>query len=110
MFLSNKIILTLIFILILSFFHFSVIAKDKKENRAIFKGKVFNISERFITIERTSIVLPQKIKIIDSQGTYISFERIRKGDYVIVTIEKNEAIIQRIGENQKDVNHELIPQ
>ena len=85
-------------------------ADKRKENRAVFQGKVFDISGKFITVERTSIALPKKTKTLDISGATIPFGTIKKGDYVIVTIEKNEATIQKTTRSRTEESEKLIPQ
>jgi len=108
---SKRIVLVSILILI-SFFiiAFMVNAEKKKENRAVFRGKVVDISDKFITVEKTSIALPKKIKAMDISGATIPFGTIKKGDYVIVTIEKNEGTIQKTAGSRTDGNKKLVPQ
>jgi small-conductance mechanosensitive channel len=83
---------------------------EKEERRAVFRGQVIEISAKFITIERTSIALPKKIKTLDGSGASIPTGTIKKGDYVIVTIEKNEATIQRTGRTRTEGNEKLFTQ
>jgi len=85
-------------------------SEEKKEGWAVFQGQVINISNKFITVEKTSIVLPKKAKTLDISGVPISFEKIKKGDYVIVTIEKNEATIQITGKPRESKNQKSIPE
>lgn len=89
---------------------YTVNAEKKKEHRVIFQGKVIDISEKFITVERTSIALPKNIKTLDSSGASIPFRAIKKGDYVIVTVENNEATIKKAASSRIDGNKKLIPQ
>lgn len=105
--------IVLIYIMVLSPFFLgtsTAYAEKMKEDRAVFRGQVTDISSKFITVERTSIALPKKIKTLDISGASIPFETIKKGDYVVVTIEKNEASIQRTGIPRTPENEKLIPQ
>jgi len=105
----RKIVLIYILVLIPLFMVTSTVhAEKRKENRAVFQGQVIEISAKFITVERASIALPKKIKTLDSSGAIIPFGTIKKGDYVIVTVEKNEATIQMTG--RSGTNEKLIPQ
>jgi hypothetical protein len=74
------------------------------------KGKVIEISKTFVTVGNTTIALPKKIKTLDIDGNSMSFEMIRKGDYVSVRLSKNEAIIRKFlppGESRRE---ETVPQ
>lgn len=88
---------------------YTVHAEKKKENRVVFQGKVIDISGKFITVERTAIALPKKIRAMDSSGASIPFGTIKKGDYVIVTIEKNGATIQMTTGSRTDEKDQFIP-
>jgi len=109
---SNKriFLLSIVTLIALLMIAFTVNADKKKENRAVFQGKVVDISDKFISVEKTSIALPKKIRAIDISGATIPFGTIKKGDYVIVTIEKNEATIQKTAGSRRDGNGKLIPQ
>ena len=91
---KDKILISiLLFVFIL--FPMNGMPQEIKENQKIFKGVVVEISEAFITVGRTTIALPKDVKTLDAHGTSVSFETIRKGDFVSVTIDKNLAVIQR---------------
>ncbi|MBM4340304.1 MAG: hypothetical protein FJ110_12245 [Deltaproteobacteria bacterium] len=105
--------MALIYILVLiplSMVTSTVYAEKRKENRAVFRGQVVHISNKFITVERTYIVLPPTTRTLDINGSSIPFGTIKKGDYVIVTIEKNEATIQMTVRSHTDGDEKLIPQ
>ncbi len=104
----RKIVLIYILVLVPLFMATSAVAE--KENRAVFRGQVVDISSKFITVERTSIALPKKIKVMDISGADIPLGTIKKGDYVIVTIEKNEATIRITDRAQTNGNKKTIPQ
>lgn len=85
-------------------------AEKKKEPRAVFEGEVADISGRFITVGRTAIALPKKIRVIDPDGAALPFNAIKKGDYLLVTIEKNESILQKLSGPRKDRKEKPSPQ
>lgn len=109
---SSKRIVLVSFLILISFLMMTsmVNAEKRKENRAVFQGQVIDISSKFITVERTSIALPKKIKTLDISGAAIPFGTIKKGDYVIMTIEKNEATIQKTTRSRTEESEKLIPQ
>jgi hypothetical protein len=111
MFWSKRTACIFIFVLI-SFFItvFTTNAQMKEENRAVFDGQVVDISSRFLTLARTSIALPKKIKVLDSRGTSVPFETIKKGDDVIVTIDPNGATIQKTSGSRTPGKDRSIPQ
>jgi hypothetical protein len=84
-------------------------AEKRKEDRAVFQGRVIDISGKFITVEKTSIALPKKARALDISGANIPLETIKKGDYVIVTIEKNEATIQKTVRSPAGEKEQSIP-
>jgi hypothetical protein len=88
----------------------SVISQSKRPDQKVTKGKVIEISRQFVTVGSTTIALPKKIKTLDIDGNSISFEMIRKGDYVSVRLSKNEAIIKKVLQSGESRSEEIIPQ
>ncbi len=99
-----------IFLMIFLLFPMNAISQSKKPDPQVTKGKVIEISKSFITVGRTTIALPKKIKTLDINGISISFEMIKKGDYVSVRLSKNEAIIKKVLESRESTSEEAIPQ
>jgi len=110
MFSSRFIGLILIFLIIFLLFPMSAISQSKRPDPQVTKGKVIEISRNFITVGRTTIALPPKIKTLDINGNSISFEMIKKGDYVSVRLSKNEAIIKKVLESRESISEEIVPQ
>jgi len=88
----------------------NVISQNKKSDQNVTKGKVIEISKKFVTVGSTTIALPKKIKTLDINGNSISFEMIRKGDYVSVRLSKNEAIIKKVLQSVESKSEEIVPQ
>jgi hypothetical protein len=110
MFSSRSIALILIFLIIFLLFPMSAISQSKRPDPHVTKGKVIEISKNFVTIGRTTIALPPKIITLDINGNSISFEMIKKGDYVSVRLSKNEAIIKKVLESGESISEEIVPQ
>jgi hypothetical protein len=87
----------------------NAISQSKKPDPQVTKGKVTEISKSFITVGRTTIALPQKIKTLDINGNSTSFEMIKKGDYVSVRLSRNEAIIKKVLESGDSMSDEIGP-
>ena len=98
------------FLIIFLFFPMNAISQSKKPDPQVTKGRVIEISKGFITVGRTTIALPKKITTLDINGSSISFEMIKKGDYVSVRLSKNEAIIKKVLESRESTSEEAIPQ
>jgi len=107
---SRAVAFILIFLIIFLFFPMSVISQSKRSDQKITKGKVIEISRKFVTVGSTTIALPQKIKTLDINGNSISFEMIRKGDYVSVRLSKNEAIIKKVLQSGESRSEEIVTQ
>jgi len=107
---SRSVALILILLMISLFFPMSVISQSKRPDQKVTKGKVIEISKTFVTVGSTTIALPKKIKTLDIDGNSISFEMIRKGDYVSVRLSKNEAIIKKVLQSGESRSEEIIPQ
>jgi hypothetical protein len=102
--------LILIFLIIFLFFPMSVISQSKGSDQKVTKGKVIEISRTFITVGSTTIALPKKIKTLDIGGHSISFEMIKKGDYVSVRLSKDEAIIKKVLPSGESRSEGRVPQ
>jgi len=98
------------FLSVFIFFSMEGLSQEKKTYPKVFKGKVVEVSQNLITIGKTTIALPRKIKTLDLIGNTASFETIKKGDYVSITLEKNEALIRRVLESKADETVAVIPQ
>jgi hypothetical protein len=110
MFLQRFAALILIFLIIFLLFPTSAISQSKSSDQKVTKGKVIEISKTFVTVGSTTIALPQKIKTLDINGSSISFEMIKKGDYVSVRLTKNEAIIRKVLQSGESKSEEIVPQ
>ena len=86
------------------------LSQAEKRDKDVTKGRVIQISRRFITVETTTIALPPKIKALDINGNPISLRMIRKGDYVSVRLSRHEAIIKKILQTGETKNEEIVPQ
>jgi hypothetical protein len=100
----------LVFLIIFLFFPMSVISQGNRSDQKVTKGEVIEISKTFVTVGRTTIALPQKVKTLDIDGSPISFEMVRKGDYVSVRLSKNEAIIKKVLQPRESKSEEIVPQ
>jgi hypothetical protein len=87
----------------------NVMPQSKRPDQKVTKGKVIEISKKFVTVGSTTIALPPKIKTLDINGNSISFETIRKGDYVSVSLNKNEAVIKRVLQSGERKSEEIVP-
>jgi hypothetical protein len=110
MFFPRFIGLISIYLIIFLLFPMNAISQGKKPDSQVTKGKVIEISKTFITVGRTTIALPKKIRTLDINGGSISFEMIKKGDYVSVRLSKNEAIIKKVLESGGRASEEIVPQ
>ncbi len=70
-------------------------SQDKKEEPRIFKGKVIDLSSKYITLGRTSIALPKNVIILDTNGSPIRFSEIQKGDVFIATVSQEKVVLQK---------------
>jgi len=109
MFSSRSAALILIFLVIFLLFPTSVISQGKSSDQKATKGKIIEISKKFVTVGSTTIALPPKIKTLDINGNSISFEMIKKGDYVSVRLSKNEAIIKKALQAGESKSEEIVP-
>jgi len=107
---SRAAALILVLLIISLLFPMNVISQNKKSDQNVTKGKVIEISKKFVTVGSTTIALPKKIKTLDINGNSISFEMIRKGDYVSVRLSKNEAIIKKVLQSVESKSEEIVPQ
>jgi len=73
----------------------------EKVHQTVFKGKVIDISKKHIIIDKTHIALPKEIKVLDAKGNSINLGTIKKGDFVIVEIDKDKAVIKVSGVPEK---------
>jgi ribosomal protein S1 len=110
MFLQRSVAFILIFLILFLHFPTSTLSQSKSSDQKITKGKVVEISKKFVTVGSTTIALPQKIKTFDINGNAISFETIKKGDYVSVRLSKNEAIIRKVLPSRESKSEEIVPQ
>lgn len=97
-------------LIILALFSMNGLSQSERSDQNVTKGKVIEISRRFITVETTTIALPPKIKALDINGNPISLRMIRKGDYVSVRLSRHEAIIKKILQSAKTKGEEIVPQ
>ena len=109
MFTSRATPLILIFLIIFLSFPMSGISQSKGPDQKVTKGKVVEISKKFVTVGDTTIALPKRVKTLDINGNSISFEMIKKGDYVSIRLSKNEAIIRRALPSGESKSDEIVP-
>jgi len=107
--LQKYVMLISTFLFVFFFFSMEGLSQVKKADPKVFKGKVVEISQNLITIGKTTIALPRKIKTLDISGNTTSFETIKKGDYVSITLEKNGALIRRVLESKVVEADAVIP-
>jgi hypothetical protein len=107
---SRSASLILVFLIIFLFFPMSGISQSKRSDQMITKGRVIEISRKFVTVGTTTIALPQRITTLDINGNPVSFEMIRKGDYVSVRLSKSEAIIKKALQSGESKSEEIVPQ
>lgn len=109
MFPQRSVALVLIFLIIFLLFPMNVIPQSKGPDQKVTKGKVIEISKKFVTVGSTTIALPPRIKTLDINGNPISFEMIKKGDYVSVRLSTNEAIIKKVLQSGESKSEEIVP-
>jgi hypothetical protein len=109
MFPQRSVAVVLIFLIIFLPFPMNVMPQSKRPDQKVTKGKVIAISKKFVTVGSTTIALPPKMKALDINGNSISFEVIKKGDYVSVRLNKNEAIIKKVLQSGERKSEEIIP-
>ena len=109
MFPSRSAALILILLIILLFFPVSAISQGKKSDLKVTKGEVIQIAKTFVRVGNTTIALPKKIKTLDIDGSSISFEMIGKGDYVSVSLSKDQAIIKKALQPGEGKTEEIVP-
>jgi hypothetical protein len=109
MFPQRSVALVLIFLFIFLLSPMNVMPQSKRPDQKVTKGKVIEISKKFVTVGSTTIALPPKIKTFDINGNSISFEMIKKGDYVSVRLNKNEAIIKKVFQSGERKSEEIVP-
>jgi hypothetical protein len=89
-------ILIAILLIVFIFVPMNVMSQGTKRDPKIFRGMVVEISQDFITVGTTTIALPKETKVLDRDGSSISFEKIKKGDPVSVSVYVDKAVVQRI--------------
>jgi hypothetical protein len=89
-------ILIPILLVVLIFFPMNAMSQGTKGASKIFRGTVVEISQGFITVGTTTIALPKETKVLDRDGSSISFETIKNGDPVSVTVYVDKAVVQRV--------------
>jgi len=109
MFPSRSAALILIFLILCLLFPTRVISQGKSSDQKVTKGKVIEISKKFVTVGNTTIALPPRTKTLDINGNPISFEMIKKGDYVSVRLSTNEAIIKKVLQSGESKSEEIVP-
>lgn len=70
-------------------------SENVKQPSKVFKGKVEDISSKQLTVGRTSIALPKEIKVIDADGSAIRLDKIKKGDFVVITVNQGSVTIKK---------------
>ena len=101
--------LILILLIIFLLFPPSAISQGQSSDQKVTKGKVIEISKKFVTVGNTTIALPKRTKTLDINGNSISFEMIKKGDYVSIRLSKNEAIIRKALPSGESKGDEIVP-
>lgn len=110
MFAPRSVAFILILLIIFLLFPLSAISQGQSSDQKVTKGKVIEISKKFVTVGNTTIALPKRIKTLDINGNSISFEMIRKGDYVSVRLSKDEAIIKKVLQPRESKSEDIVPQ
>ena len=67
-----------------------------QDMKAIY-GRIISISDKVVTVNKTTIALPEKVSVYRTDGSPISLSSLKTGDYVAVAlISKTEALIRMI--------------
>jgi len=98
---SNKKIFLFFILILISFLISPFVLNAEKVYQTAFKGKVMDISKKHIIIDKTHIALPKEVKVLDAKGNSINYGVIKKGDFVIVEIDKDKAVIKVSGVPEK---------
>ena len=109
MFPPRSVALILILLIIFLLFPPSAMSQGQSSDQKVTKGKVIEISKKFVTVGSTTIALPKRIKTLDINGNSMSFEMIKKGDYVSIRLSKNEAIIRKALPSGESKSDEIVP-
>lgn len=71
-------------------------------------GRLESISDRTLTISKTIIALPEKVSVYRTDGSPISLNSLKIGDYVAVSLRgKTEAVIKMVTRQEADRHRPL---
>lgn len=71
-------------------------------------GRLESISDRIMTVNKTIIALPEKVSVYRTDGSPISLNSLKIGDYVAVTLlSKTEVVIKMVTRHEAD-RHRLL--
>jgi hypothetical protein len=66
-------------------------------------GRLESISDKIVTVNKTIIALPEKVSVYRSNGSPISLNSLKIGDYVAVTLlSTTEAVIKMVTQQEAD--------
>lgn len=71
-------------------------------------GRLESISDRTLTVNKTIIALPEKVSVYRTDGSPISLNSLKIGDYVAVSLlSKTEAVIKMVARQEVDRHRPL---
>lgn len=71
-------------------------------------GRLESIPDRIVTVNKTIIALPEKVSVYSTDGSPISLNSLKIGDYVAVTLlTKTEAVIKMVTRQEADRHRPL---
>ena len=71
-------------------------------------GRLESISDKIVTVNKTIIALPEKVSVYRTDGSPISLNSLKIGDYVSVTLlSKTEAVIKMVKRQEADRHRPL---
>lgn len=106
---TKKILFIFVFLFLpILLINVKAISAENNQDPVVFKGKVKDLSHKHITIGNTNIILPKEVKCFDAKGNPIPFEMIKKGDHIIIQVERGKVLIKKgsgaaKSEEEKDI-------
>jgi hypothetical protein len=71
-------------------------------------GRLDSVSDRIVTVNKTIIALPEKVSVYRTDGSPISLNSLKIGDYVAVSLlSKTEAVIKMVARQEADRHRPL---
>ena len=71
-------------------------------------GRLESISDKILTVNNTIIALPEKVSVYRTDGSPISLNSLKTGDYVAVSLlSKTEAVIKMVTRQEADRHRPL---